>query len=146
MLRRLFLAAAALVLPLAALLFAQWPLRELVQAYSRQANDAAQILFALAMAFGVTQATRAGTHLVAGHAPRSRRFLATGVAVCVLPWVLFMLASAAEPVWHSVRSLEKFPETLDAGFFLIRIALWLLALLVLLQSIGACWRAWRAHA
>jgi hypothetical protein len=41
MLRRLFLAAACLVLPLAALLFAQWPLRDLVPAGSLQANDLA---------------------------------------------------------------------------------------------------------
>jgi len=34
-------AAAWLVLPLALLLFAQWPLRDLVGAWSRQANDIA---------------------------------------------------------------------------------------------------------
>ena len=145
MVRRLFLAAATLIVPLALLLFAQWPLREGVQAYSRQANDAAQVLFALAMAFGVTQASRAGTHLVAGHAPRSRRFLAVGVALCVLPWAVFMLVEAAGPVWRSVRSLEKFPETLAPGFFLIRLALWLMVLLVALHAAVGCWRSWRAH-
>jgi len=36
--RLLFLASSLLVLPLALLLFAQWPLRELVQAYSTQAK------------------------------------------------------------------------------------------------------------
>ena len=34
-------AVAVLALPLSLLLFLQWPLRELVQAYSREANDAA---------------------------------------------------------------------------------------------------------
>jgi hypothetical protein len=37
--------ASLLVIPLALLLFIQWPLREWVQAYSRQANDMGQILF-----------------------------------------------------------------------------------------------------
>jgi len=143
MIRRLFLLAAALVLPLAALLFAQWPLRELVRAYALQVNDVAQVLFALFMAFAVAHAGRAGTHLVAGHAPRSPRFVATGVAICVLPWAVFMLTNAAGPVWRSVRSLERFPETFDSGFFLIRVALILLVFLVLLQALDACRRAWR---
>jgi hypothetical protein len=143
MVHRVFLLAAGLVLPLAVLLFAQWPLRELVQAYSREANDAAQVLFAVAMAFAVTHASRAGTHLVAGHRPRSRRFVASGVAICVLPWAGFMLANAAGPVWRSVRSLERFPETNNGGFFLIPLALLLLVSLVLLQALVACWRAWR---
>ncbi|HXE48117.1 MAG TPA: hypothetical protein VN663_07070, partial [Ramlibacter sp.] len=69
MMRILLLVASLLVLPLAALLFAQWPLRDLVQAYSRQANDAAQILFALYMAVAVTAASHDGTHLTAGHPP-----------------------------------------------------------------------------
>jgi hypothetical protein len=146
MVRRVFLAAATLLLPLAALLFAQWPLREVVQAFSRQANDAAQVLFALAMAFGVTHASRTGTHLVAGHAPRSARFLAAGTAACVLPWAIFTLANATGPVWESIRTLERFPETLTPGYFLIRVALWLLVAMVLLQALAACWHAWRAHA
>jgi len=41
MMRWVIAAAGVLVLPLALLLFAQWPLRDLVQAHSRQANDAA---------------------------------------------------------------------------------------------------------
>ena len=144
MIRRLFLVAAGLVLPLAALLFAQWPLRDLVQAYSREANDTAQVLFAIAMAFGVTHASRTGAHLVAGDVARSRRFVATGTAICVLPWALFLLVQGAGPLWRSVRSLERFPETLNPGYFLIRIALFLLVVLVLLHALGACWRAWRA--
>lgn len=143
--RRLFLGAACLVLPLAALLFAQWPLRDLVQAGSPQANDLAQVLFALAMAFGVTHASRAGTHLVAGHHRRSRRWLAVGTAVCVAPWCLFMLRTATGPVWQAVRQLEKFPETLDPGYFLVRVALWLLVLLVLLHALACLWRTRDGH-
>jgi hypothetical protein len=54
--RWLFIVAGALVVPLALLLFAQWPLRDGVQAYSRQANDAAQILFAVYAAVAITAA------------------------------------------------------------------------------------------
>ncbi len=35
-------AGGILVLPLALLLFLQWPLRDVVQQYSREANDLAQ--------------------------------------------------------------------------------------------------------
>ncbi|MDE2605528.1 MAG: C4-dicarboxylate ABC transporter substrate-binding protein [Burkholderiales bacterium] len=146
MLRLLFLSAACLVLPLAGLLFAQWPLRELVQAYSVQANDLGQICFAVAMAFGVTAASRAGAHLVAGHHRRSPRFVATGVALCVLPWAGFLLWSTTGPVWQSVRTLEKFPETLDPGYFLIRVALWLLVVLVLLHALAGLRRTWSRNA
>ena len=44
-------AGGALVLPVSLLLFLQWPLREWVQAYSREANDLAQVLFALYVSF-----------------------------------------------------------------------------------------------
>jgi len=140
MVRRVLFAAALLVLPLAALLCAQWPLRELVQAYSRQANDAAQVLFALVMAAGVVHATRTGSHLVAGPAIRSPRVRALLVAACVLPWCLFMLWQSTVPVWASVRTLEKFPETLNPGYFLIRLASWCLVLGVLLQSVADAWQ------
>jgi TRAP-type mannitol/chloroaromatic compound transport system permease small subunit len=140
MLRRACIAAAFLVLPLAALLFAQWPLRELVQAWSRQANDAAQVLFALAMAFGVGYAGRTGTHLVAGPRMRSRRVAAFATLACVLPWAVFMLWTLSAPVWESLRTLEKFPDTLNPGYFLIKAAAWILVLLALLQSVADAWR------
>jgi len=47
MMRRLLVAAALLVLQLAALLPGQRPMRELLHAWSREANDLAQIAFAL---------------------------------------------------------------------------------------------------
>ena len=54
-----------LALPLIALLFLQWPLRDLVRGWSREANDLGQIAFALFVAVSVTAATRAHTHLAA---------------------------------------------------------------------------------
>ena len=57
--------ALVLVLPLSLLLFLQWPLRDLVQAYSREANDLAQWLFALYVSVAITYATRQRSHLAA---------------------------------------------------------------------------------
>jgi hypothetical protein len=145
MFRQLFRAAALLVLPLAVLLWAQWPLRELVQAGSRQANDAAQVLFALLMAFAVTHASRSGSHLVAG-TPRWPRIRPLLMAGCLLPWCLFMLWSTTRPVWESMRILERFPETLNPGYFLVKAAAWLMVLLVLLHALAAAVRGESARA
>ena len=132
------MAAGLLVLPLAALLFAQWPLRDLVQAYSRQANDIAQILFALYLAVAVTAASRAGTHLAAGRseAARQAHWRAWALAVCLAPWSLFMLWSAAAPVLASLRQLEHFSETLTPGFFIVKLALWLMVALILVDALA----------
>ena len=54
-----------LVFPVVILLFLQWPLRDLVQSYSREANDLGQWIFALFMAVAVTAATRERIHLAA---------------------------------------------------------------------------------
>ena len=88
-----------LALPLVALLFLQWPLRDLVRAYSVQANDAAQIIFALYVAASVTAATRAGTHLAADalaqrYSARTRRGLKKAIAIALMPWALFVLIAA----------------------------------------------------
>ena len=147
MMRRLALLAALLVLPLAALLLAQWPLRDLVQAWSRQANDIAQILFALYMAVAVTAASRADTHLCAHRpkpmAPRLRAWL---LVLCTAPWALFMLWASTAPAIASLRQGERFAETLTPGYFLIRWALWLLVLLVLLDAAASLWQQQRRGA
>jgi hypothetical protein len=52
------LCASLLVLPLAGLLFFQWPLRECVQAYSHEANDLGQVLFALYVAVAIFAASQ----------------------------------------------------------------------------------------
>ncbi len=128
--------ASLLIAPLAALLCAQWPLREWVQAYSRQANDAAQIAFALYAAVAVTAATRAGSHLSAAavHSP-SPAWKRWALAACILPWAAFMLWVSAPSVWASLLGLEKFPETLSPGYFLIKLASWLLLLLAAVQAV-----------
>src|SRR5262245_59361455 len=86
-----------LVLPVSLLLFLQWPLREIVQAYSREANDVAQALFAIYVSFAITYATRRGTHLAVDalahrYSPRARaRMQRIGSLLVLVPWSLFTL-------------------------------------------------------
>jgi len=137
---RLLAAARWLALPLALLLFLQWPLRELFHAGSRQANDLGQCVFALYVALAITDATRRGSHLaprpLAPHwAQRWRTPLrVAGIALGLLPWSLFVLASSRAQVWQSVLQLESFPDTSNPGYFVVKLALWLLAGAVAVQA------------
>ena len=130
-----------LALPLVVLLFLQWPLRDIVHGWSREANDLGQIFFALYVAVSVTAATRAGTHLAADtlaqhYGVRMRnRLMQIGVLLGLLPWALFILFASRSPVMSSLQSLEAFPDSYNPGYFLIKLALWILALLVIAQSL-----------
>ena len=141
---RITRAGSLLVLPLALLLCAQWPLRDAVGALSRQANDCAQWLFALYVALAVRHATRAHGHMAAD--TLARRYTgATRARIerfgqwCVLPWALFVLASGWAPTWQSLRGLEAFPDTSDPLYFIIKLSAWLLALLMALQALADVW-------
>jgi len=138
----LVLAAAKwLALPVVVSLFLQWPLRDIVGAYSRETNDLGQWLFALYIAASITAATRARTHLAADtiaryYSPRLReRLTQLGIVFGLLPWSIVVLVTGWNIVLSSVRGLELFPDTFNPGYFIIKIALWLLALLVLIQSV-----------
>ena len=140
-LSRVIAAAQWLALPLVLLLFLQWPLRDVVRAYSSQANDLGQIFFALFVAVSVTAATRAGTHLAAdtlaqGYSARTRTWLKRiGSAVSVLPWALFIVVASKSFIVPSVLELESFSETSNPGYFLIKCALWLMAFMVIAQAV-----------
>ncbi len=145
--QRIEAAAATLAMPLAGavalLLFAQWPLRDAVGAGATQANDLAQWLFALYVAVAVVHAQRRDAHLVARPdlAQRGsagvRRWRRIGAALCLLPWSLYLLSTATPLAWRSLRALEGFPETFNPGYFMIKLALWLLAALLVLHSVAA---------
>jgi len=130
-----------LVLPLAFLLLAQWPLREIVQQYSREANDLGQILFALYVAVALSCATRRDAHLatdvVAHRYPARFRtaLLRVALAITLVPWSLYVLATGATTAWRSIATLEAFPETFNSGYFLVKLAVCVLAALLLLQSL-----------
>ncbi|HWX60670.1 TRAP transporter small permease subunit [Bradyrhizobium sp.] len=134
-------AARWLALPLVVLLFLQWPLRDLVRLYSREANDLGQVAFALFVAVSVTAATRARTHLAADllarrYSARTRRHLARiGAAIGLLPWAVFILVISKTTVVSSVQHLEAFQDSGNPGYFLIKLALWLMAVLVIAQAV-----------
>jgi TRAP-type mannitol/chloroaromatic compound transport system permease small subunit len=134
-------AAKWLALPLIVLLFLQWPLRELLRSYSREANDLGQVAFALFVAASVTAATRAGTHLSADllarrYSARTRRRLdQAGSAIGLLPWALFVLIAAKTTILSSLRDLESFQDSGNPGYFLVKLALWVMAALILGQSL-----------
>lgn len=50
------------------------------------------------------------------------------------PWALFMIWMIWPTVSRSVLGLEKFPDTYNSGYFLVKAAALLLALLALLQA------------
>lgn len=135
-------AAAWLALPLMLLLCLQWPLRDLVQAGSRMANDMGQCVFAPYCAFGVWQATRHDVHLrpdALAHRLWSPLALGRlhkfGVLVGVLPWSAFALWQGWPQVWQSVQQLEAFPDSFNPGYFVIKLAMALLAAAMLLQGV-----------
>jgi hypothetical protein len=118
------------------LLFAQWPLRELVGAGAVLANDVAQVLFALYVSVAVAHAGARGAHLAAHPEALARsQWRRIGAALLPLPWCVWLLATGVQPVWRSVIGLERFPETFNAGYFIIKAALLVLALGVAAQSL-----------
>jgi len=134
-------AAKWLALPLIALLFLQWPLRDLIRSYSREANDLGQVVFALFVAVSITAATRAGTHLAADllaqrYSTQTRRRLRqAGAAFGLLPWALFILIAGKSTVVTSVQHLESFQDSGNPGYFLVKVALWVMAIAILGQSL-----------
>jgi TRAP-type mannitol/chloroaromatic compound transport system permease small subunit len=130
-----------LLLPVVLLLFLQWPLRDIFRIWSRDANDLGQWLFALYVAMAFTAATRAHTHLAADalarhYSERTRLTLARlGALLALLPWSLYVIIGGANLVISSVKALEAFADTYNPGYFFIKLALWLLAGLVLMQAI-----------
>jgi TRAP-type mannitol/chloroaromatic compound transport system permease small subunit len=140
MINRLLGAFKWLALPVAALLFLQWPLREIIQAWSREANDLGQWLFALFVAASVVAATRAKGHL-ASDAMAQRftdttrsRFNMLALALALVPWTLFVLWSGWTQIMASIVGRERFPDTGNFGYFVLKSALLLLMGLILAQA------------
>lgn len=135
-----------LVLPLILLLFLQWPLRDIVHCCSGQANDLGQIFFALFVAASVTAATRAGTHLAADalahrYSTQTRRRLRKiCAAIGLVPWAVFVLYASKSVVLSSLFELESFSETDNPGYFFIKLALWIMAGLVIAQALVEIFR------
>ena len=118
-----------LLLPVVLLLFLQWPLRDIFRAWSRDANDLGQWLFALYVAASITAATRAKTHLAADTIARNypdatRQWLArAGALFGLIPWSIIVLVTSWPIVRDSTVLFERFPDTGNPGYFIIKIAL-----------------------
>jgi TRAP-type mannitol/chloroaromatic compound transport system permease small subunit len=138
---RLTMAGRWLVLPVALILFLQWPLRDFVQWGSREANDLGQWIFALYVSLAMTFATRERAHLAVdaiaqGYPMRVRSAIGRwGGFACVAPWTIFMIWTGWPTVQRSVLVLEKFSETNNPGYFIIKLATLLLAVLALCQAL-----------
>lgn len=146
----LIAAAQWLALPLIVLLFLQWPLRDLVRCCSREANDLGQVIFAIYVVFSVSAATRAGTHLAADtlaqrYRVRTRhRLKQFGSTLAILPWALFVLFAEKTMVMSSVLGLESFPDTNNFGYFIIKAALWIMAVVIIAQALVDLFRPHRS--
>jgi hypothetical protein len=57
-----------------------------------------------------------------------------------LPWAAFVLIASKSTVFSSVRDLESFQDSGNGGYFLVKLALWLMALLVICQSLVEIFR------
>ncbi len=143
-------AAKWLALPVVTLLFLQWPLRSMIGLYSREANDLGQWLFALYVAASITAATRARTHLAADTISRRysdaarQRLARAGALFGLIPWSVIVLVTGWGIVRDSTLLLERFPDTYNPGYFIIKIALLLLALLILIEGVIGLLRPTRA--
>jgi len=130
-----------LALPVIALLFLQWPLRDLVQAGSREANDIGQWLFALYVASSITLASRKNTHLKSDLVSRrftpafQHRLHQLGLILSVIPWACFVLWAAWPLVTQSVSHWERFADTGTPGYFIIKLALAVMALMMVVQGL-----------
>lgn len=141
LLSALLSALAWLVTPVALMLFLQWPFRDLIQAYSREANDLGQWIYALYMAGAVTAATRAGAHISADALARAygpvwrARLYKLAVGLGFLPWALFVIYAGSRSAVLSTLELERFADTFDPFYFIIKLSAILLALLMVTQAI-----------
>ncbi len=141
-----------LVRPVVLFLMLQWPARDLIGRFSHEADDFGQLLFALYIAVAVTCATRRGTHLATDviahrYPPRLRSALRrAALGLGLVPWTVFVLVTSAPTVWRSVVALESFPETFVPGYFVVKLAVWVLAALLLLQALQMVFRPERTEA
>ncbi len=141
LLTRVIGAGRWLALPVVLLLFLQWPLREAAGRWSREANDLGQILFALYVAIALTAATRAQAHfavdaLAHRYSAQMRGRLQRLCSLIVLaPWAAFAAWSGWRGALDSFRQLERFQDTGNHGYFIIKAAVLVLALAMLAAAV-----------
>ena len=91
-------------------------------------------------AASIAAATRAKTHLAAdtisrNYSDNTRQWLArAGALFGLIPWSIIVLMTSWNIVRDSTLLQEHFPDTGNPGYFIIKLALLLLALLVLIEG------------
>jgi len=86
------------------------------------------------VAFGCHEPRR--HHRSHRHSARTRRRLnQAGAAVGLLPWALFVLIAGKSAVVASIAHLESFQDSGNPGYFLVKLALWVMAAAILGQSL-----------
>lgn len=129
-----------LALPVSWLLLAQWPLRSVEGGRPQLANDVAQTLFAVYVAIALRHASRHGAHLSTSVLSRryggaTRRWIRRiGALAVLLPWSAALLWMGAPLIARSVAQLESFADTLNPGYFVVKLAMGLLLVLQGLQA------------
>ena len=135
--------AIALVVPIVVLLLIQWPLRTWVETFSNYIFNFTQVLFGLYAAFAITAASRSNAHLAFvsyGSTKKTKKdsqWRTWARLACVTPWALLILYISVPQTWQSIMLLEKFREGGFAhGYFMLRLSVVLLALLVLVNALA----------
>jgi TRAP-type mannitol/chloroaromatic compound transport system permease small subunit len=137
--------AAFLGVPLMLLLGAQWPARELFNHETVRINDLGQICFGVLIAFGMAMTIVEDRHVrievLARRMPQRMRLLLELAAhlLALLPWLALLLIHGEPFVMNSLRQLEKFPETYNPGYFMLKAGF---ALFVLFAIAGSLLRVW----
>jgi hypothetical protein len=52
-----------------------------------------------------------------------------------LPWAVFVLIASKSTVISSLHDLEAFQDSGNPGYFLVKLALWVMAILIIGQSL-----------
>lgn len=116
-----------------------------------QANDLAQLVFAMYAALAVNAASAANTHIslqseqdLSGVPQASWKIYLQWL--CVVPWACFMVWTWWGDVLRSVFGLERFVDSNLPAYFVLKIALLLLVMLLALRHSRLAWRTLRGHA
>jgi hypothetical protein len=100
------------------------------------------------MALAVYSASRTNTHIAleANQVPSDKSQSHWKIYLqwlCVVPWAAFMLLSWWDDVLRSTLGLERFPDSNLPAYFIIKIALLLMLLLLAAHYSGRAWHALR---
>ena len=98
--------------------------------------QALPLYVSLAMTFATRERAHLAVDAIAHDYPAAVRGTISrwGGFACVAPWAAFMIWTIGPTAWRSAMMLEKFSETLNPGYFLIKVAALLLAVLALAQA------------